>query len=295
MTVDGALVVDKPAGMTSHDVVSAARRLLREKRIGHAGTLDPLATGVLVLVCGRATRLARFMSASDKAYDATVRFGLTTDTYDITGTETGRSPDRPERSAIEAVLPSLRGEYLQMPPPYSARKVAGVRAYTIARRQETVTLPATPVRVSEAELTAFDGDLAHFSIVSSAGFYVRSFASSLGAQLGCGACLEGLRRTRSGEFSLQDAVTLEAVATAGRDLVRPIDGLLAWMPAASLTTRGVERVGHGRAAGPADLVRPPANGDLEGHSWVRLMAPDGRLVALARPADGALHPSIVLN
>ena len=294
MSVDGALVVDKPAGMTSHDVVAAARRLLRETRIGHAGTLDPFATGVLVLVCGRATRLARFLSASDKSYDATVRFGLTTDTYDSTGVETSRSADRPDRAAIEAALPSLRGEYLQTPPPYSARKVAGVRAYTLARRQEAVTLAPTAVRVTQADLIALSGDTAEFAIVSSAGFYVRSFAHDLGAQLGCGACLSALRRTRSGEFTLTDAVTLDTVAARGAALVRPVDGLLTWMPAATLTTRGVERVRHGQAVGPADLAGPVPAGADQGE-WVRLLSPDRRLVALAQPAPGALHPSVVLN
>src|SRR5512143_1462440 len=155
--MDGVLVVDKPEGLTSHDVVSTARRLLGEKRIGHTGTLDPLATGVLPLACGRATRLIRFLASSDKDYEAQVTFGIATDTYDITGRETNRTASLPSRGAIEQALGSLRGDYLQTPPPYSAKKVNGERAYTLARRNEAVTLTAVPVRVPRAELLEFDG------------------------------------------------------------------------------------------------------------------------------------------
>src|SRR6267142_727225 len=140
--MDGVLIIDKPEGLTSHDVVAAARRLLGEKRIGHTGTLDPLATGVLPLACGRATRLVRFLSASDKEYDATIVFGVTTDTLDVTGTETSRSGRTPSREALVEAIASLTGDYLQMPPAYSAKKVGGRRAYVLARRDEPVTLTA---------------------------------------------------------------------------------------------------------------------------------------------------------
>src|SRR4029450_9508855 len=138
--MDGLLVIDKPEGLTSHDVVAAARRLLGEKRIGHTGTLDPLATGVLPLACGRATRLVRFLTASDKDYEARIRFGVATDTYDITGTPVSRSDVRPTRDVIEQALVSLRGEYRQMPPAFSAKKVRGTPAYVLARRDEPVEL-----------------------------------------------------------------------------------------------------------------------------------------------------------
>src|SRR5690349_13493075 len=136
--MDGVLVIDKPEGITSHDVVAIARRALREKRIGHTGTLDPMATGVLPLAIGRATRLVRFLTASDKEYVATVRFGLTTDTYDITGTPTAVNEARPVREAVDQALACLRGEYLQVPPAYSAKKIGGTRAYALARREEVV-------------------------------------------------------------------------------------------------------------------------------------------------------------
>src|SRR5688572_29978346 len=209
--MDGVIVVDKPEGLTSHDVVSAARRLLGEKRIGHTGTLDPLATGVLALVCGRATRLVRFLSACDKEYEATIRFGLTTDTFDITGEETSRTGEAPRREALLQALGELTGEYLQMPPAYSAKKVGGRRAYDFARKAEAVELTAVPVRVSRAELTDFSGIRATVSLTCSAGFYVRSFAHELGIRVNTGACLEALRRTRSGEFHVAEALSLESL------------------------------------------------------------------------------------
>src|SRR5688572_22860671 len=146
--MNGVLIVDKPQGITSHDVVAAARRLLGEPRIGHTGTLDPMATGVLPLAIGRATRLVRFLSSSDKDYDATIRFGLTTDTYDITGTEASRSGRTPDIDSVLRALDQLRGDYLQMPPPFSAKKIGGKRAYDLARQQREVTLASVPVRVA---------------------------------------------------------------------------------------------------------------------------------------------------
>ena len=214
MSLSGVLVVDKPSGITSHDVVAVARRALDERGIGHTGTLDPMATGVLPLAVGKATRLVRFLSASDKDYDAVIRFGRTTDSYDVTGTTTGDSPMRPTRTAVEFGLLALSGSYDQMPPSYSAKKVEGRRAYSLARRDQPVELKPVPVTVSRAALTAFDDDTASVSITCSAGFYVRSFAHELGRMLGCGACLEALRRTRSGEFTLDAAVPFEWLAGA---------------------------------------------------------------------------------
>src|SRR5258705_9597324 len=150
--MDGVLVVDKPEGPTSHDVVAAARRILGEKRIGHTGTLDPLATGVLPLACGRATRLVRFLSASNKDYEATILFGVTTDTLDVTGEETGGTRRSPSRDALVTVLRTFEGEQMQVPPAYSAKRVGGRRAYELARRDEPVELAAVPVRVSRLEL-----------------------------------------------------------------------------------------------------------------------------------------------
>ncbi len=153
--MDGVLVIDKPQGLTSHDVVAAARHALGEKRIGHTGTLDPLATGILPLAVGRATRLVRFLTASDKDYDATIRFGATTDSYDVTGTETGRTDLEPSRDALLAAIQTLTGDYLQPPPPVSAKKIEGRRAYRLARQGQPVALTPVPVRVPRAELLGF--------------------------------------------------------------------------------------------------------------------------------------------
>jgi tRNA pseudouridine55 synthase len=304
--MDGALIVDKPKGITSHDAVATARRLLREKRIGHAGTLDPLATGVLVLLCGRATRLSRFIMASDKTYEARLRFGVTTDTRDITGTVTSESSSAPPPMAdVERALSSLRGSYLQEPPAFSAKKVQGQRAYALARRQEAVELQAVPVTVSRLDVTAFQGPHLTVVLTCSAGFYVRSFAHALGQLVGTGACLEDLRRTRSGDFALDDAVSLADDASAGdlANRLMPMDHLLRSLPARVVTAEGRKRVAHGRELTPAQVVGPVKSGPQSRGSteetsnsgdWVRLMDSEGRLIALGRTTGATLHPSVVL-
>ena len=293
--MDGVLVIDKPQGLTSHDVVAVARRCLGDTRIGHTGTLDPHATGVLPLACGRATRLVRFLTASDKDYESYVRFGLTTDSYDITGRETTRSGRVPARGEIEAALERLRGEYLQTPPPYSAKKVVGRRAYALARAEQPVTLTPVPVQVTRAELREVEGPLAAIALSCSAGFYVRAFAHTLGEIVGTGACLDALRRTRSGQFGLAQALPLPALqeGTDGRRAVIPLEQLLPAMASARLTGEGRERVAHGRDLEPAHVES--AEG-LDGAEWVRLFDPDSRLVALGKvqARTGTLHPSVVL-
>ena len=296
--IDGVLVVDKPQGLTSHDVVAVARRCLHESRIGHTGTLDPLATGVLPLACGRATRLVRFLSASEKQYEATIRFGVTTDSYDVTGTETGRSDRVPTREAVEGALDSLRGEHLQMPPAFSAKKVAGQRAYAMARRAEPVALRPVPVRLVDVSLLELTGATARVALSCSAGFYVRSFAHAVGEQVGTGACLEALRRTRSGLFDLSDAVTLDDMqrdpaAAAGRAV--PLDRLLPDLPGARLTDEGRSRISHGQDVDRGH-VWPEDSACFERAEWVRLLDGGGRLLALGTPARNAsaLHPAVVL-
>ena len=312
--MDGVLVVDKPEGLTSHDVVAAARRLLGEKRIGHTGTLDPLATGVLPLACGRATRLVRFLSASDKDYEATILFGVTTDTLDVTGQETGRSGATPSRGALLAAMQSLEGEQMQVPPAYSAKKVGGRRAYDFARRDEPVELAAVPVRVSRLELLEFGDDRCRVSLTCSAGFYVRALVRDIGARCGTGACLEALRRTRSGDFTLEEAIPLDALhgGTAVRGagpverreegrggpadletLLIPMEDLLPHMPAVTVTAEGLARVSHGQHVRPVDLAGPQPSGAAE---WVRLLDAGGALVGLGTPQrpSGFLHPEVVL-
>jgi tRNA pseudouridine55 synthase len=299
--MDGILVVDKPSGMTSHDVVAVARRCLREPRIGHTGTLDPLATGVLPLACGRATRLVRFFTASDKDYEAGIRFGITTDSYDVTGTEVTRSGRVPDRAAIEGALQSLRGEYPQVPPAFSAKQVAGQRAYVLARRAEPVALAPVMVRVTRAALLDVTATSARVAITCSAGFYVRAFAHTLGERVGTGACLESLRRTRSGEFDQAAAVGLEDMQrdpAAAASRVVPLDRLLTGFPAVELSDEGRIRVSHGREVDRAHLR--PENGAptsrTETREWVRLLDVDGHLLAMGKAgtSEGSLHPAVVL-
>ncbi len=298
---DGVLVVDKPQGPTSHDVVSLARRALGVSRIGHTGTLDPMATGVLPLVIGRATRLAQFLTASDKDYEATVAFGRATNTYDAMGTVTTTSAERPTREQIEAALARFRGTFEQTPPAFSAKNIDGERSYDLARKVkagDAQVLPkAVTVTVRQLDVISFDGEAAVLRMRVTAGFYVRSLAHDLGAALGMGAVLVGLRRTRSGEFGLEGAVPLADVLQAGREALAarllPFNALLPDLPA--VTLRGaehVERVKNGVEIGPGDLqaVLNPLP-DL-----VRLMGPDGALVGLAKPGKtaGFLHAAVVL-
>src|SRR6185436_9315086 len=307
--MDGVLVIDKPEGLTSHAVVVAARRLLGEKRIGHTGTLDPLATGVLPLACGRATRLVRFLSAAEKEYEATVLFGVTTDTLDVTGEEISRSGRVPSRETLVAALRSFEGEQLQVPPAYSAKKVAGRRAYVLARRDEPVALDPVPVRVSRAELLEYGNDRCRVRLTCSAGFYVRALVRDLGERCGTGATLEALRRTRSGEFTIDEAIPLDALRTVtgaaeGRDddrrgpadletLLIPMERLLTSFPAVTVTTEGLTRVSHGQHVRPSDVsgALPPASSE-----WVRVLDAGGTLVALGTPQrpSGSLHPEVVL-
>jgi tRNA pseudouridine55 synthase len=312
--MNGVLVVDKPTGPTSHDVVARVRRALRVRRIGHTGTLDPLASGVLPLVVGRATRLAVFLSSSTKEYEALVRFGAMTATYDADrrfdregaggAPAEGRAPAGLTAEIVESALEEFRGTYLQTPPPFSAKKIDGVRSHERARRNEAVTPAPVSVTVRRLTLEGYDNGLARLTLTCSAGFYVRSLAHDLGLRLGCGAYLEGLRRTASGGFGLDAAVALERIEAEGlaaeRHLI-PMEGLLLGLPSVVLSERGVMRAGHGNTVGPEDVLASSAFqwGDLtEGGrepARVRLLNEDGGLLGIAeRERDGLLHPVIVL-
>jgi tRNA pseudouridine55 synthase len=290
--MDGVLVIDKPGGLTSHDVVAAARRAIGERRIGHTGTLDPLATGVLPLTIGRATRLQRFLMASDKDYEATIVFGFTTDSYDVTGSETSRTGQAPSRERLNDALSRLTGSYLQVPPAYSAKKVEGRRAYALAREDEPVRLTAAPVSVTRVEVVDFSGSRLKVAMTCSAGFYVRSFAHALGELTHTGACLEELTRTRSGEFRIDEAISLAHLEDAA-EMVIPMERLLPGLPAVTVTSEGLIRVSCGRRVEPSHLAGAgsPAAAEL-----VRVFDPGGALVALATPGNppNSLHPSVVL-
>jgi tRNA pseudouridine55 synthase len=317
--MDGLLIVDKPAGPTSHDVVARVRRALGEARIGHTGTLDPAATGVLALVLGRATRLAQFLSHGDKSYDAVVRFGFATDTGDAQGRPIDGAAEGPMPTVdeINAALNEFRGRFLQQPPAFSAKKIAGKRSHALARararaeRTQTpgvtsdeieasapATLPA-PVEVTAHAIdvvSSRDGTVT-LRIDCSAGFYVRALAHDLGARLGVGAHLISLRRTRAGDFSLAEAIPLETVERdpeRARGAVIDLAGTLPALPAVVLTSASVRRAANGCALGPADVDRGLDH--LRAPSLVRLLDPAGALIGIARAgaASGLLFPSVIL-
>jgi tRNA pseudouridine55 synthase len=213
--MNGVLIIDKPAGLTSHDVVNRARRILHERSIGHLGTLDPMATGVLPLVTGSLTRLAQFYTKSEKIYEGTIRFGFATDTYDADGEVTTPPQEVKLRAEeVEAVAARFRGVIEQTPPPFSAKKIKGVPAYKLARRQKEVVLLPVQVEIKEFEILEVRMDRVCFHARVASGTYMRSVAHEMGRELSCGAHLESLRRTAVAEFNLEDAHTLEQLAAA---------------------------------------------------------------------------------
>jgi tRNA pseudouridine55 synthase len=248
---DGALVIDKPRGRTSHDVVEAVRRLLGFRQVGHLGTLDPLATGVLVLLLGRATRFARFYAGRCKRYDTTFRFGFATDTYDADGTPLG--PDIPpqlDRAELERLAATLTGRFAQMPPPFSAKKIHGRPAHELARKHKPVELKAVEIEVFEFRLLDVTGSLARFTIECGSGTYIRALAHEMGASLGCGAHLAEIVRTAVGEFTLDQTIGLdefEQLARAGNaaDRILPLGRLLPELPRVNVLPIVERRVRHG--------------------------------------------------
>lgn len=309
--MNGVLVVDKPAGPTSHDVVARIRRVLGLARVGHTGTLDPLATGVLPLVIGQACRLAQFLSAADKEYLADVRFGASTPTYDAEGRTSGADAAPPpaepaglSAAAVEASLEAFRGTYRQTPPPFSAKKIGGTPAYRLARTNRTVTVEPVVVTVSRLDLEEYDQGLARLRLVCSSGFYVRALAHELGLRLGCGAYLAGLRRTRAGDFSIESAAPLDVIQAEGSAAaarMTPMAALLPFLPQVVLNADGVRRASHGNALSPVDFdpqaphAAPPAAADGLEPGRVRLIDRSGTLLGIAeRRPGGILHPMIVL-
>lgn len=248
---EGALVIDKPKGKTSHDVVDAVRHLAGFRQIGHLGTLDPLATGVLVLLLGRATRLVRFYTGRRKRYTAGFRFGFSTDTYDSDGTAQG--PDLApalDASVLERFAADRVGRFAQVPPSFSAKKVHGRPAYELARKNQAVELQPVEVEVFEYQLTGVEGSIARFVIECSSGTYIRALAHEMGQRLGCGAHLAEITRTAVGEFSLEHAVPLEELAEAARsgkfaNYMIGLENLLSNYPRANVLPIVERRVRHG--------------------------------------------------
>ena len=287
------MVVDKPQGWTSHDVVARMRRVLGEKSIGHLGTLDPMATGVLPLVIGKMTRLAQFYQDSEKAYEGTIRFGFTTDTYDADGEPIDTVQQ--VQVTLEELQPLARGfigTQQQIPPPFSAKKIKGVPAYKLARKKQDVELKPVEVEVREFEITGGRGDHWAFRCRVSSGTYVRTLAHELGQKLGCGAHLASLRRTQVAEFAFADMHTVEEITEATESgslcalLVHP-RRVLPQIPSVTADDETLGRIRHGRTINLAEF---------SGAKWVKVFAGQSDLVCLASRVAGSLfHPKVVLG
>lgn len=291
--MNGVLIIDKPHGLTSHDVVNRVRRLLGQRTVGHLGTLDPLATGVLPLVTGSLTRLAQFYTTSEKAYEGIMRFGFATDTYDAEGELT--SPQQSvnlDKNEIEALAARFRGLIEQMPPPFSAKKIRGVPAYKLARKQKEVVLKPVQVEIKQLEILDVFTDRVTFRARVASGTYMRSLAHDLGQQLGCGAHLESLCRTAVAEFEIVDAHTLEQLADAAssgsiEDLFVHPRKLLPQMPAVTADEPTAARIRSGRTVNLPELSRA---------RQVKVFQGQKELIAIATRVAGTLfHPKIVLT
>lgn len=316
MAKDGLLVIDKPGGLTSHDVVQRVRKLLGTRRVGHGGTLDPDATGVLLVAVGQATRFFPFLSKENKVYEGLIRLGYATDTYDASGRPAAAPcPVLPERDAIEAAMKTFEGDILQTPPRFSAKKLAGKPVYKRARADEVFTLAPVAVSVTRFSPGEYRPPVLAFTAACSAGTYIRSLAHDLGQILGCGAHLAALRRTSVGPYTLAEAVPLarleEAAAAkparpvvsdvadgdAGRFL-RPLESLLPQVPAVVVRPEAEVYVRNGRPLGPDQLASPfpPPAGPGAEQGPVRLLSEGGTLLALARPTPdrAGLHAFLVL-
>jgi tRNA pseudouridine55 synthase len=298
--VDGILVVAKPVGPTSHDIVGLIRRLSATKRVGHGGTLDPFASGVLPIFLGKATRLVEYHLGDRKRYRATVCFGASSTTDDLEGELTPSAGPAPSLDAVVAGLGGFRGTIKQRPPDYSAIKVAGRRAYAMARAGQAVELPLREVTIHSIELVSWDGTdpdrpVAVIEVECSAGTYVRSLARDLGAAVGSAAYLGALVRTASGPFGLEDAIDVETIRTAAADdptamerLLLPVDAGLDAFPRLTVDAATIGALARGQSALLPDGTEPPADGPI------LVVDAEGRLVAVATLKDGRLAPDKVL-
>ncbi len=293
--MNGVLIIDKPAGLTSHDVVNRVRRILQQRSIGHLGTLDPMATGVLPLVTGTLTRLAQFYTISEKVYEGGIRFGFATDTYDAEGeATTAPQPVNLNAEAVEALAARFRGVIEQTPPPFSAKKIRGVPAYKLARQQKEVVLKPVQVEIKEFEILGVEIDRVRFRARVASGTYMRSVAHEMGRELACGAHLESLRRTAVAEFNLDDAHTLEQLAAACpggtpemlEDLFVHPRKLLPDLPSVTADELTAARILNGRTVNLPELSRA---------RQVKVFSGQRELIAIATRVAGTLfHPKIVL-
>ncbi|MCU1236387.1 MAG: tRNA pseudouridine synthase [Candidatus Solibacter sp.] len=293
--MDGVIVIDKPEGWTSHDVVNKVRRIAKTKKVGHLGTLDPIATGVLPLVIERATRLAQFYTRSDKIYEGLVRFGWSTASYDRAGEQVGEKVEvRLTAEELEPALEKFRGEFMQRPPAVSAKKVDGKRSYELARKNIAVELAAVPVHVYELTLLELNGDLARLRAHCSGGTYMRSIAHDLGQALGCGAHLQELRRLASGEFEIDQARTLEqleSLASEERlvDAIVPAGKMLPGFTSVFVDDLTVAQIRNGRDFPASPFRSQPAA------KYVKAVDRAGALIAIGEVVVPNLyHPIVVI-
>ena len=279
--MNGIIIIDKPQEWTSNDVVSRLRRVFNTRRIGHGGTLDPMATGVLPVFVGRATRGVEFFEHAEKVYETTIRFGLTTDTEDITGktlTETEVSLTEEE---LQKVLPRFRGEILQVPPMYSAIKVNGQKLYDLARKGREVERQARPITIHELQLLDFSGKEARLRVRCSKGTYIRTLCKDIGEALGCGGCMAALRRVEAGEYTLEGSIPLRQlldISERGEDveaMLRPVDTMFASHEKLCLNEKQARLVKNGNAFAS----------DCPDGTY-RVYAPDGEFLALCRAEGG---------
>ena len=291
--MNGVIIIDKPAGLTSHDVVNRVRRILGQRSVGHLGTLDPSATGVLPIVLGNLTRLAQFYAHSEKTYEGVIRFGFATDTYDSNGEPTS-SPQSVQLDAadVRALAADFHGTIEQIPPPFSAKKVAGVPAYKLARKKQPVELKPVTIEIKEFEILEVAADQATFRARVASGTYIRSVAHEMGQKLGCGAHLASLRRTSVAEFTIADAHTLAAVEAARQQgiaeslLIHPRK-LVPQLPSVTATEENAALIRSGRAVNLPEMSRAPQ---------VKVFFGQTDLIAIATRIAGTLfHPRIVFT
>ena len=280
---NGIISIDKPQGWTSQDVTSRLRRVFSTRRIGHGGTLDPLATGVLPVFVGRATRGVEFFEHAQKTYETVLRLGIMTDTEDITGTVLEQRPVSVTREQLLTALEDFRGQIMQTPPMYSALKVNGRKLYDLARAGQEVERQSRPITIYELDCLSFDGERAHLRVRCSKGTYIRTLCKDIGLALGCGGCMEQLRRVQAGEYTIADSVSLEQLlreSENGEDVLRylkPVDSMFAAYPALELTPNQTKRIRNGNS-----FSTQADNGTY------RVYGDDGEFLALANVEQGVM-------